>query len=47
VDAIANSENASFVPDKQGIGTGPLLASVGGLIIVLLIVVPFVVNILL
>jgi hypothetical protein len=47
VDAIANSNNASFVPDKQGIGTGPLLASLGGLIIVLLIVVPFVVNILL
>jgi uncharacterized membrane protein len=40
---MANSENATFVPDKQGIGTGPLLASVGGLVIVLLIVVPFVV----
>ena len=47
VDAMANSENATFVPDKQGIGTGPLLASLGGLIIVLLIVVPFVVYILL
>ena len=47
VDAVANSNNASFVPDKQGIGTGPLRASIGGLIIVLLIVVPFVVNILL
>jgi len=43
VDAMANSENATFTPDKQGIGTGPLLASVGGLIIVLLVVVPFVV----
>ena len=43
VDAMANSENATFIPDKQGIGTGPLLASVGGLVIVLLIVVPFVV----
>jgi hypothetical protein len=43
VDAMANSENATFIPDKQGIGTGPLLASVGGLIIVLLVVVPFVV----
>ena len=47
VDAMANSENATFVPDKQGIGTGPLLASLGGFIVVLLIVVPFVVFILL
>jgi hypothetical protein len=46
VDTIANSDNASFVPDKQGIGTVPLLASLGGLVIVLLIVVPFVNNIL-
>ena len=43
VDAMANSENATFVPDKQGIWTGPLLGSIGGLVIVLLIVVPFVV----
>ena len=47
VDAMANSENATFVPDKQGIGTGPLVASVGGLVIILLIVVPFVVGIIL
>jgi hypothetical protein len=47
VDAMANSENSTFVPDKQGIGTGPLLASLGGLIIVLLIVVPFVVYMIL
>jgi hypothetical protein len=46
VDAIANSENATFVPDKQGIGTVPLIASVAGLIIVLLIVVPFMVSML-
>lgn len=42
VNAIANSENDSFVPDKQGIGTGPLLASLGGLIIVVFFVVLFV-----
>ena len=47
VDAMANSENETFVPDKQGIGTGPLLASIGGLVIVLLIVVPFVVSLIL
>ena len=46
VDAVANSDNTSFVPDKQGIGTGPLLASIGGLVIVVLIVVPIVLNIL-
>jgi hypothetical protein len=46
VDAIANSENATFVPDKQGIGTVPLIASVAGLIIVLLIVIPFMVSML-
>ena len=44
VDAIANSENETFVPDKQGIGTGPLLASIGGLVIILLIVIPFVLS---
>jgi hypothetical protein len=44
---MANSENETFVPDKQGIGTGPLLASIGGLVIVLLIVVPFVVSLIL
>ncbi len=47
VDAIANSDNTLFVPDKQGIGIGPLLASIAGLVIVLIIVVPFIVNILL
>lgn len=47
VDAMANSENATFVPDKQGIGTGPLVASIAGLVIVLLIVVPLVVSIVL
>jgi len=47
VDAMANSENTTFVPDKQGIGTGPLVASVGGFVIVLLFVVPLVVFILL
>ena len=46
VDAIANSENATFVPDKQGIGTVPLIASVAGLVIVLLIVVPIMVSML-
>ena len=44
VDAMANSENATFVPDKQGIGTGPLVASIAGLVIILLIVVPLVVS---
>ena len=47
VDAMANSENTTFVPDKQGIGKGPLLASVVLFVIVLLIVIPFVVSILL
>jgi hypothetical protein len=47
VDAMANSENATFVPDKQGIGTGPLVASIAGLVIILLIVVPLVVSIVL
>ena len=47
VDTIANSENAAFVPDKQGIGTGPLIASIGGLVLILLIVVPIVVTFLL
>ena len=47
VDAMSNSENATFVPDKQGIGTGPLVASIAGLVIILLIVVPLVVSILL
>lgn len=46
VDAVANSDNTSFVPDKQGIGTAPLLASLGGLVIVVLIVVPIVLYIL-
>jgi hypothetical protein len=46
VDAIANSDNASFVPDKQGIGTGPLIASILGTILILLIVVPFIVFVL-
>jgi hypothetical protein len=47
VDAIANSENAAYVPDKQGIGTGPLIASIFGLVIILIIVIPFVLNLLL
>jgi hypothetical protein len=47
VDTIANSDNAAFVPDKQGIGTGPLIASIAGLVIVLLLVVPYVVTALL
>ena len=47
VDAMANSENMTFVPDKQGIGTGPLVASIAGLVIILLIVVPLVVSIVL
>ena len=42
VDTIANSDNAVFVPDKQGIGTGPLIASIAGLVIVLLLVLPYV-----
>ncbi len=47
VDTIANSDNAAFVPDKQGIGTGPLIASIAGLVIVLLLVVPYLVTALL
>jgi hypothetical protein len=47
VDTIANSDNAAFVPDKQGIGTGPLIASIAGLVIILLLVVPYVVTALL
>ena len=46
VDAIANSDNASFVPDKQGIGTVPLIASLVGLVLILIIVVPFIVFVL-
>lgn len=42
VDTIANSDNPAFVPDKQGIGTGPLIASIAGLVIVLLLVLPYV-----
>jgi hypothetical protein len=42
VDTIANSDNAAFVPDRQGIGTGPLIASIAGLVIVLLLVLPYV-----
>ena len=38
-DAIANSENASFVPDTQGIGTVPLIASIVGTVLILIIVV--------
>jgi hypothetical protein len=45
-DAIANSENASFVPDTQGIGTGPLIASIVGTVLILIIVVPFIVFVL-
>ena len=45
-DAIANSDNASFVPDKQGIGTVPLIASLVGLVLILIIVVPFIVVVL-
>ena len=41
-DAIANSDNASFVPDKQGIGTVPLIASLVGLVLILIIVVPLI-----
>ncbi len=47
VDTIANSENSAFVPDKQGIGTVPLIASIVGLVLVLLIVVPYVVYLIL
>lgn len=47
VDAIANSDNASFVPDKQGIGTGPLIASLFGFTLILIMVIPYVLNILL
>ena len=47
VDAIANSDNPSFVPDKQGIGTVPLIASLFGLTLILIIVIPFLVNYLL
>ena len=46
VDAIANSDNASFVPDKQGIGTVPLIASIVGTVLILIIVVPFIVFVL-
>jgi len=45
-DAIANSENASFVPDTQGIGTVPLIASIVGTVLILIIVVPFIVLVL-
>ena len=45
-DAIANSDNASFVPDKQGIGTVPLIASIVGTVLILIIVVPFIVFVL-
>ena len=45
-DAIANSDNASFVPDTQGIGTGPLIASIVGTVLILIIVVPFIVFVL-
>jgi hypothetical protein len=41
-DAIANSDNASFVPDKQGIGTAPLIGSIIGLVLILIIVVPLI-----
>jgi hypothetical protein len=47
VDAIANSDNATFVPDKQGIGTGPLIASLFGFTLILIIVIPHLINILL
>ena len=47
VDAIANSDNPSFVPDKQGIGTVPLIASLFGLTLILIIVIPYLINILL
>ena len=42
VDAIANSDNATFVPDKQGIGTGPLIGSTIGFVLILIIVIPWV-----
>jgi hypothetical protein len=45
-DAIANSDNASFVPDTQGIGTGPLIASIVGTVLILIIVVTFIVFVL-
>jgi hypothetical protein len=45
-DAIANSDNVAFVPDKQGIGTVPLIASILGTILILLIVIPFIVFVL-
>lgn len=44
VNAIANSDNAAYVVDKQGIGTAPLIASIFGLAVVIIIVVPIVVN---
>jgi hypothetical protein len=42
VDSIANSDNAAFVPDKQGIGTAPLIGSIIGLVLILIIVVPLI-----
>jgi hypothetical protein len=42
VDSIANSDNVSFVPDKQGIGTAPLIGSIIGLVLILIIVVPLI-----
>ena len=41
-----DSENASFVPDTQGIGTVPLIASIVGTVLILIIVVPFIVFVL-
>ena len=40
VDTIANSENAAFVPDKQGISTGPLVMSIVGTVVILIILIP-------
>ena len=44
VDTIANSNNAAFVPNKKGISTFPLIASVAGLVLILIIVIPIVLN---
>jgi hypothetical protein len=42
VDAMANSENATFIPDKRGIGAGPLVASIVGMVVILSIIAWFV-----
>jgi hypothetical protein len=42
VDAMANSENATFIPDKRGIGAGPLVASIVGMVVILSFIAWFV-----